>query len=76
MYFSRGYSSTVNAGHISSLDPNSKRAIWNNLVPKTHFATDFRAEKGQEELRRKTNDRRCPIKLGPRTIDKSTHRVG
>ncbi len=30
-------------------------------MPKKHFAADFRAEKSQEGLRRKTNDRRCPI---------------
>ncbi len=51
--------------NISSSD--SKRAIWNSLVPKKKFAADFMAEKSQEGLRRsrKTNDRRCPIKLGP-----------
>ncbi len=36
-------------------------------MPKT-FAADFRAEKSQEELRRKTNDRRCPLNLGPRIL--------
>jgi hypothetical protein len=37
-------------------------------VPKKNFAADFRAEKSQEGLRRKRNDRRCPIKLGPRIL--------
>ncbi len=32
------------------------------------FAADFRAEKSQEGLRRKRNDRRSPIKLGPRIL--------
>ncbi len=39
-------------------------------MPKKNFAADFRAEKSQEEdgLRRKRNDRRCPVKLGPRIL--------
>ncbi len=32
------------------------------------FAADFRAEKSQEGLRRKRNDRRGPINLGPRIL--------
>jgi hypothetical protein len=52
--------------HISSLD--SKPAIWNSLVPKKNFAADFRAEKSHEGLRRKTNDRRRPVNLGPRIL--------
>ncbi len=32
------------------------------------FAADFRAEKNQEGLRRKRNERRFPIKLGPRIL--------
>ncbi len=34
-------------------------------MPKNNFAADFRAEKSQDGLRRKTNDRRCPLNLGP-----------
>ncbi len=33
-----------------------------------NFAADFRAEKSQEGLRRKTNDRRRPVNLGPRIL--------
>ncbi len=33
-----------------------------------NFAADFRAEKSQEGLRRKRNDRRCPINLGQRIL--------
>ncbi len=35
-------------------------------MPKKSFAADFRAEKSQ--LRGKRNDRRRPIKLGPRIL--------
>ncbi len=52
--------------YISSLD--SKPAIWNSLVPKNNFAADFRAEKSQEVLRRKTNDLRSPVNLGQRIL--------
>jgi hypothetical protein len=38
-------------------------------VTKKNFAADFRAEKSQEGLRRKQNDRRCPVKLGPRILN-------
>ncbi len=39
-------------------------------MPKTNFAADFRVEKSQEGLRRKRNenDRRRPVKLGPRIL--------
>ncbi len=37
-------------------------------VPKNNFAADLRVEKSQEGLRRKRNDRRSPIKLGPRIL--------
>ncbi len=37
-------------------------------MPKKNFAADLRAEKSQEGLRRKTNNRLCPIKLGPRIL--------
>ncbi len=37
-------------------------------MPKKTFGADFRAEKSQEGLRRKINDRRCPVKLGPRIL--------
>ena len=54
--------------YVSSLD--SKPVIWNSLVPEKNFAADadFRAEKSPEGLRRKQNDRRCPVKLGPRIL--------
>ncbi len=39
-----------------------------SLVPEKNFAADFRAEQGPEGLRRKQNDRRCPVKLGPRIL--------
>ena len=45
------------------VDPNVTQK-----VPKKKFAADFRAEKGQEGLRRKRNDRRCPINLGSRIL--------
>ncbi len=38
------------------------------MAPKKNFAADFRAEKSQEGLRIKTNDRRCPVNLGPRIL--------
>ncbi len=37
-------------------------------MPKTNFAPDFRAEINQEGLRRKGNDQRRPINLGPRIL--------
>ncbi len=37
-------------------------------MPKKNVVADFRAEKSQEGLRRKRNDRRCPIKTGPRIL--------
>ncbi len=37
-------------------------------MPKKCFAADFRAEKSQEGLRGKRNDRRRSIKLGPRIL--------
>ncbi len=45
-------------------DLHSKHTFWTFL----YFAADFRAEKNQEGLCRKTNDRLCPIKLGPRIL--------
>ncbi len=37
-------------------------------MPKKQFAADFRAGKSHEGLRRKRNERRCPVKLGPRVL--------
>ena len=52
----------MSVGQIQ-VDPNVTQK-----VPKNNFAADFRAEKSQEGLHRKRNDRRCPIKLGPRIL--------
>ncbi len=51
---------------ISGLDSNSPKRT--KKVPEKDFAADFRAEKSQEGLHRKRNDRHCPIKLGPRIL--------
>jgi hypothetical protein len=60
----------LTCGHILILiakcsDLHSKHTFWTFF----YFAADFRAEKIEEGLRRKTkNDRRCPIKLRPRIL--------
>ncbi len=51
---------------ISGLDSRSPKRPME--VPKMFFAADFGAEKSQEGLRRNRNDRRYPIKLGPRIL--------
>ena len=57
-----------NTGEIAQAQVFTNFVSKGEKVPKTNFAADFRAEKSQEGLRRKRNDRRCPIKLGPRIL--------